>query len=155
MFSGTVRPALRRDISGADTVETVAFGGSEPPPNPLEPAKSGFIPAARVVAIVDGTVVGTVRYGVIGDRIHLVRLGVDPKHRRAGVARALVAFVARQAESAGLRALSLYTVRATGNVKIFDRLGFQETLPHGDVAQPECVSEAFLEFEVRSDRRRT
>nr|WP_277912933.1 GNAT family N-acetyltransferase [Frankia torreyi] len=48
-------------------------------------------PQAVLVAEVDGTVVGTLIAGWDGWRCHLYRLAVAPEHRRAGVARALLA----------------------------------------------------------------
>ena len=44
----------------------------------------------RLVAEVDGQVVGTVCFGVFGDRLRVIGLAVLPELRRRGVARALV-----------------------------------------------------------------
>jgi len=42
----------------------------------------------------------------------------------APVLRALVEYLGNLARTEGLRALSLYTVKQTGNVPVFERLGF-------------------------------
>jgi ribosomal protein S18 acetylase RimI-like enzyme len=70
-------------------------------------------------------VVGTVRYPCEGERIHLIGLLVHPQFQRQGVARALVEVVAQIGQQKGMRRLSLYTVKETGSVPIFDKLGFE------------------------------
>ena len=59
------------------------------------------------------------------DRLHLRRLAVDAAFRRQGITRAFVEHVSERAKDAQLRALSLYTIEQTGNVPIFERLGFR------------------------------
>jgi GNAT superfamily N-acetyltransferase len=78
---------------------------------------------ARLVAI-EGTIVGTVEYAIDGERLHAMGLHVLASHRRRGVARCLVDALADIASGAGAGRLSLYTIRETGNVKVFERLGF-------------------------------
>lgn len=78
----------------------------------------------RLVALVGDEVVGTVMFRTEPDRLHLIGLSVHANHRRTGVARSLVAAVEREAKRRGLRRLSLYTVRETGNVAVFERMGF-------------------------------
>ena len=75
----------------------------------------------RLVALVDDQLVGTVEYALGVERLHLMGLFVAASHRQIGVARALVAELARLAHE---RPLSLNTIRETGNVPIFERLGF-------------------------------
>jgi ribosomal protein S18 acetylase RimI-like enzyme len=77
-----------------------------------------------VVAETVGRVVGTVLFASESDRLHLWGLAVDPGCRRKGVARALLANLGDTAMAAGLRALSLHTIQQTGNVAVFERLGF-------------------------------
>ncbi len=79
---------------------------------------------ARLVAEVDGAVVGTLTWAVEDDRVHLRGLAVAAPHRRRGVARALVEDCAALARRCGRHALSLYTMRETGNLAVFERLGF-------------------------------
>jgi GNAT superfamily N-acetyltransferase len=89
-------------------------------------AERPALPArARVVAILDHQIVGTVEHFRDGDRIHLIGLFVHETKRRHGVARALVAELIRRARAAGAQRLSLYTIRETGNVEVFERLGFR------------------------------
>jgi GNAT superfamily N-acetyltransferase len=78
----------------------------------------------RWLLAMDGNkAVGALRYVVEPGRLHL-GLGVIPEYQRKGVARSLVEFLAAKARSLGLAKLSLYTVKETGNVPIFEHLGF-------------------------------
>ena len=79
----------------------------------------------RLVAHVDGEVCGTVEYHFEDDRLHLMGLAVSFTHRRNGVARSLLEHLADLAAAAGKKRLSLYSVRQTGNVAIFERMGFR------------------------------
>ena len=47
-------------------------------------------PAALMLAVVDGDIVGTLIAGWDGWRFHLYRLAVHPEHRRRGVAQMLI-----------------------------------------------------------------
>ena len=78
-----------------------------------------------LVATKGERVVGTVQLRVEDDRYFVTALSVHPAHRRQGVARALVDAIAKIAGSAGSRCVALHTVKETGNVAVFDRLGFQ------------------------------
>ncbi len=69
-------------------------------------------------------VVGTVQYYFTGNCVAFLGLGVHPEFRRHGVARALVQELERIGETTGATALTLYTIRETGNLTIFESLGF-------------------------------
>ena len=79
----------------------------------------------RLVATSGGTLVGTTRYYVDGDAMRLIGLGVHRGFRRQGVARALVAEVAERTRRLGLSVLITHTVAETGNVPVFEALGFE------------------------------
>jgi GNAT superfamily N-acetyltransferase len=76
-----------------------------------------------LVAELDGQAVGALRYWREEDRLHL-GLGVLPTMHRRGIGRRLIEALADKARRQGLSKLALYTVRQTGNVPIFQRLGF-------------------------------
>ena len=91
-------------------------------PTPDAIARYRKMPALpRLVALVDNTIVGTVEYSLGDELLHLMGLYVAPSHRRTGVARALIDELSR---IAGNRPVTLDTIRQTGNVPIFERLGF-------------------------------
>jgi GNAT superfamily N-acetyltransferase len=76
-----------------------------------------------IVAVEGKDIVGALRYVAKPENLHL-GLGVHPDHQRKGVARALIAFLAEKALCQGISKLSLYTIKETGNMPIFERLGF-------------------------------
>jgi ribosomal protein S18 acetylase RimI-like enzyme len=83
-------------------------------------------PNLHTLVALDGElIVGSVYWKVVGARLHLLGLGVGVVHRRKGVSRSLVEHLVGIAQELGLSGLSLYTVRETGNVAIFERLGFR------------------------------
>jgi GNAT superfamily N-acetyltransferase len=77
-----------------------------------------------LVAVVEEQVVGVVQYRTDGRQLWLRGLGVHPNARRRGVAAAVVQRLERIARDCGCVTLTLHTVRETGNVEIFERLGF-------------------------------
>jgi len=77
-----------------------------------------------LVAIVDGRVVGTVQYSVVGECLSFQSLGVHPAFRRRGIASALLGHLEKIARECGCKSVQLHTVRETGNVAIFECMGF-------------------------------
>ena len=88
-----------------------------------------------IVALLDGEVVGTVRYNLLSDSLHLGRLGVLPEHRRSGVATALIEWCQEVLAPAEGRTIIDVEVRAAlpANVNLFRGLGFTEI---GSYAHP-------------------
>ena len=78
----------------------------------------------RLVALIDDQIVGTLQYRLEDQAIHLMGPMVHHDHRRLGIARALVDAAAQIARQAHLARLSLHTIKQTGNVPIFEKLGF-------------------------------
>ena len=77
-----------------------------------------------LVALLDGRAVGAVRYRVAEGRLSLLGLGVHPDFRRRGIAAALGQHLEAIGADSDCAFVSLYTVRETGNVAIFERMGF-------------------------------
>jgi GNAT superfamily N-acetyltransferase len=77
-----------------------------------------------VVAEDEGGIIRTVQFQERTDALHVKGLAVRADWRRRGVARGLVTFVAEEARRRGLGRVTLYTVKQTGNVGVFERLGF-------------------------------
>ena len=78
----------------------------------------------RLVATRDGRIVGTVQWYVEDESVRVVGLGVHPDFRRRGVARELLAYLGTMGRKVGATRLRLYTIKETGNVGLFTRLGF-------------------------------
>jgi ribosomal protein S18 acetylase RimI-like enzyme len=79
----------------------------------------------RLAAVADGRVVGTVQYYVKNKRYHLLGMAVREEYRSRGVGRALVDFAVKLARAKRSTAVRISTVKETGNVPIFERLGFR------------------------------
>lgn len=119
-----VRPARAGDEPAIADVSASALATLREVYRPTPAAiarRRGLALLPRLVALVDDALVGTVEYALGEERLHLMGLFVVASHRQTGVARALVDELARLAKN---RPLSLNTIRETGNVPIFERLGF-------------------------------
>jgi ribosomal protein S18 acetylase RimI-like enzyme len=103
----------------------------------------------RLVADDRDQIVGTVRFRVLDGCLRVMALAVQPDCRRRGIARALVDRLMVIAKDRGCRALTLYTVTQTGNVPIFERLGFKLVCEQPDTysisVSGEPLTEAYLE----------
>lgn len=84
-------------------------------------------PAGALVALERGRVVGTVEYVLECDHVYLQGIAVHPKYRRRGICRSLLAAANALARENGLNTVVLYVIEETGNVTIFERLGFNIT----------------------------
>jgi ribosomal protein S18 acetylase RimI-like enzyme len=78
----------------------------------------------RLVAVIAGLVVGIVHYQIEDDRLSFLGLAVHPDFRRRGIATALIQELEVIGRDGACRAMTLWTVRETRNVEIFQRLGF-------------------------------
>lgn len=82
-------------------------------------------PNSRVVAVDHTeTVVGVAECIVRPTALYVQGVAVAPTHRRRGVATALLGYIAKLAIDLGLPALQVATIKETGNVEVFKRLGF-------------------------------
>jgi GNAT superfamily N-acetyltransferase len=119
-----IRPAVAEEIAAAHSVAESSFAELRRVYVPRTAANddSEF---SRVVAVSDGQIVGTVSYAIQSGQLHLRELAVDAQHRRKGVARAIVGYLAELASAAACWTMSLYTIAQTGNVAVFERLGFR------------------------------
>ena len=81
--------------------------------------------AVRAIARIDREPVGTIQYVLEPDRLYVFGLAVDTAHRHRGVARSLLDFVDDVCRRFDCLTVTLRTIRETGNVAIFERLGFQ------------------------------
>jgi ribosomal protein S18 acetylase RimI-like enzyme len=103
----------------------------------------------RLVAVLNGQVVGSVDYRLDSGRMHFLSLDVLADYRRQGVARQLLAELARIGRHAGATRLATYTVTQTGNPAIFERLGFriisEERSELFESNRFDALTEAYLE----------
>jgi ribosomal protein S18 acetylase RimI-like enzyme len=94
----------------------------------------------RLVAEHQGRVVATVEYRLEETALHIRGLAVDPAFQGRGFARRVVEELAGIARARGRRSLTLYTIRETGNVALFERLGFRVV---GEEVASWCESDRF------------
>ena len=113
------RPAISAVMSDATAVLRKVY---RPSPSAARRARSAA-DVRWVVAVECEQIVGALRCVAKPDSLHL-GVGVHPDHQRKGVARALIAFLAEKARAQEISKLSLYTIKETGNMPIFERLGF-------------------------------
>jgi len=78
----------------------------------------------RWIAERAGVIVGTAQAAEHRDHIHIMGLAVHPDHQRQGIARRLVERLADEASGLGFSVIALDTIRETGNIPLFERLGF-------------------------------
>ncbi len=138
-----VRTATDQDAAAAQLLSDRAFDELRTIYRPKAAASAAGPPLIRLIAEADGHLVGTVQYAIESERLHLRGLAVEPAHRRTGVARALIEQLAGLAQTENLRALSLYTIGQTGNVAVFERLGFG-TIREEPATWAECDSGELL-----------
>jgi N-acetylglutamate synthase-like GNAT family acetyltransferase len=120
----SIRPATDDDNVAAEAIARRAFDELRRVYRPNGSTTAAGLPMVRLVAEIGGQIIGTITYAVQSDRLHLRGLAVDAGCRRTGAARELIEYAGDIARTEGLRALSLYTVKQTGNVPVFERLGF-------------------------------
>lgn len=107
-----------------------------------------------LIATFDDEVVGTVGYYVAGKQLHLMGLAVLPRWQRRGVARALIDRLKEIGRSDKCSYISLFTVAETGNVPVFERLGFRIVSTGPDVHSVSPIGQPLTEtrMELRIER---
>ena len=78
-----------------------------------------------LVCVSKGKIVATVEYEGDSDTLHVLGPMVLPAYRRKGIARLLMDHLAEVGRKHGMHALSLNTIKQTGNVQVFSKLGFR------------------------------
>ncbi len=86
-----------------------------------ERAKEGI----RIVAELDGRVVATVQFDSHKEHVHVIGLAVHPHFQRMGIARRLIDWITVQAPTLGHNVVVLDTIKETGNVALFEKMGFR------------------------------
>jgi len=124
----TIRPSLPEDSDDIRRVSESAIATLRETYRPNQKAlanrKRLSTQLSRLVALVDGKIAGTTQFYVDGEALRIIGLLVHSDYRRQGVARSLVQGMADIARKEGCRFLATRTVKETGNVPVFQRLGF-------------------------------
>lgn len=125
---GIVRAFLATDTESFNLIMTSCTSELRkvyvPKPN-VESVSPSQSYSSRIVAVdLTETVVGVAECVGHASALYVQGIAVAPTHRRRGVASDLLAHCATLAADAGLPALAIATIKETGNVEIFRRLGF-------------------------------
>lgn len=86
----------------------------------------------RIVAISERKVIGTSQYYFDENYMRILGLTVHEDYRLKGIARSIVNHIIELANNKGCIALRLFTIKETGNVPIFERIGFKIVGEHQD-----------------------
>ncbi len=124
-----IRPATQDDQSGLRTVTSAGTRFLREVYRPTLERAEWRTSEGRswLVAVQESRVVGAASYTPSHESLHLRDLAVLPDWRRRGIARQLVEHIVRLAAAEGLPRVTLDTIQATGNVAIFEHLGFAVT----------------------------
>jgi len=105
---------------------------------------------ATLVGEYKGSIVATVEYRVDSIGLHVRGLAVDPAFQRRGFARRIVEGLTDIARGQEPNMITLYTIRETGNVLLFERLGFHVV---GEAIACWCESDLFdVLHEIQMER---
>lgn len=97
--------------------------------------------ARLIISLIDDVPVGAALVYVEPRALRISQLAVLPRYRRQGVAGQLILFAGQAACDFGLTELRLNTIQETGNVAIFEKLGFS-VANSGEATW--CESERFV-----------
>jgi ribosomal protein S18 acetylase RimI-like enzyme len=120
-----LRPEDELQVAEVDRLATADLRKVYKPTELALKQRSAITPDLQgLVAVLEGRVVGVLHYRIAVDRLSFLGLGVHASFRRRGVATALVQRLESIGLDSGCTAVILRTVSQTGNVRIFERLGF-------------------------------
>jgi predicted N-acetyltransferase YhbS len=150
----SIRAAAPDDQPAIDDITRIAFDEHRRIYQPSASALSNkLLDLHRIVAANERAILGTVAYRIDSPRLHLIALAVHPAHRRLGVARQLVDHLAQLASRLHLEALSLFTVKETGNPAYFEKLRFRSIREQTDGfligIDGQHVTEVYMERAIR------
>lgn len=148
----TVRPADEKDRADVEAIAATATATLRQTYRPTPAALANRSQLARslqrLVATCDGRVVGTVQYWVEDRIVRVIGLGVHPEYRRQGVARSLLQALEAIGNQHQAVAVRLHTVRETGNVEVFQRLGFSIIAEQEDLFSESDVYSRLTDVEM-------
>ncbi len=95
--------------------------------SPKSQSKKPMGKLESLVAIENTKVVGVVEYMAEDDCIYFQGLAVNPMFRNRGIARNIIKALEGMARETGKRILKLATIEETGNMRLFEKIGFTVT----------------------------
>jgi predicted N-acetyltransferase YhbS len=132
-----IRPMIEADAAAVAALIRAAFAPLriDPPPSALGETAASVAAQIRTgggaLSEVAGRLAGAVLWQERDGALYLGRLAVDSRHRRGGIARALIAAAEAEARRRGLARLTVSTrLVLTDNRGLFAACGFRETTVH-------------------------
>ena len=124
----TTRQATSDDAFDFRTVINAAFATLRdvyrPKPDAVPTSENEALEVETTVALLNEEIVGAMSTYQDGSAFNVSQLAVIPRFHQRGIARALLQSAHEAAIHHGARYLRLNTIQETGNVAIFERLGF-------------------------------
>ena len=138
------RLASPSDVADVQTIIDAAFATVRevyrPKPDATPTSENAGLKTETFVVSMDGEIKGSVCFYSQAKALQISQLAVVPEFRKRGVARALLQAANQAATKRGATELRLNTIQETGNVAIFQRLGF--TI-HSTTKATWCISDRF------------
>jgi len=128
-----IRPARPDDLASVEAIVQAAYAPYIPligqRPGPMLDDYAALIAKGCVHVLVEGSAVAGLLVLLPDNGAMLLdNVAVRPDRHGRGYGRALIAFAEKTARERGFKAIRLYTNEAmTGNIALYERLGFVET----------------------------
>ncbi len=125
----TVRPEMNKDTADLQNVIDSAVATLRQTYRPTQRAIDNktqkTLNCQRLVATIEDQVVGSVQYFLDPPCVGVIGLDVHTDYRKKGVARSLISRIKEIGMSKKAIGIKLHTIKETGNIRIFKRLGFK------------------------------
>lgn len=126
MFKYTIRAVTEGDQIGRQKVLDFATNELRRIYQPVSKKEiRETLPDGVLVSVNESLVIGTVEYILDKGFVSVQGVAIHPNYRKQGVCRLLVETVADLARQLNYPALSLSVIEETGNVRVFEKLGFR------------------------------
>ena len=148
------RPAKPNEAPEVQKIMDAAFATVRdvyrPKPDAVPSSENANLDTKTIVALINEEIVGSLTVYQDATALYVSQLAVVEKFRKRGVARALMQSANEAAIECGANELRLNTIQETGNIAIFQRLGFSVD---NTTEATWCVSDRFPKLNDVSMRR--
>lgn len=107
----------------------------------------------RIVAIVEGQIVGTASFYYEEDRLHVMRFGVHRDFRRKEIGQMMMNFLYDTASLKRVRKLAVYSIKEAGALPFYLQYGFkiisEEPAKWAESDTHDTLTDVYMEMPVR------
>jgi len=125
----TIRECSHSELTEALVVLKLAFDTVRSIYHPTGKIAKGQADRARegtrLIALINQQIAGTVQLANHQNHAHVIGLAVHPAFRQQGIARQLIQHSLQYAREWNHDTIVLETIKETGNIPLFEKLGFQ------------------------------